>query len=209
MRKAGGAIRRKQAQETRRIGDGADRVERPAEKQSIEDQERRDGDEQNRHDRPHVGQGAFRGQRAEAREHQHAGDQHRGRDGRISQRHHEMGDEPDFDHDVARAETGEVNDGQELAARAREDGPPAPDQGNDQKHGRGQTSDAERRPDQEIAPLVLQQLEPVEHARQVSGFHISGEVRRIVGERARIEHVAIRDLAAIGRRRARARRAGP
>ena len=45
-----------------------------------------------------------------------------------------------------------------------------------------------------IAPLVLEQLQPVGDARQVARLHVGGEVRAVVGERARVEDVALGDV---------------
>ena len=84
---------------------------------------------------------------------------------------------PDFDHDVAGAEAGEIDDGAELAGVAAEDGAPAEDQRDQDQRQRRHAGNGKRRPEQQIAPLVLKQLEPVGHQRKVAGFDIGGEVR--------------------------------
>ena len=59
---------------------------------------------------------------------------------------------------------------------------------------RGDAGDGERRPQQQVAPLVLQQLEPVGDAREVARFDVGREVRPLVGEEAGVEHVAVGDV---------------
>ena len=65
--------------------------------------------------------------------------------------------------------------------------------GNGEQHRRRRAGDAERRPDQEIAPFVLQQFEPVGDARKVGGLHIGGEIGRVIGQQAGVEDIALGD----------------
>ncbi len=51
-------------------------------------------------------------------------------------------------------------------------------------------SDAERRPDQKIAPLVLKQFKTIGDSRQIRGLHIGGEIGGVIGEQPRIEDIA-------------------
>ncbi len=74
-----------------------------------------------------------------------------------------------------------------------EDGAPAEHQRDENQRQRGHAGDGERRPQQQIAPLVLEDLEPIGHLRQVAGLDVGREVRALVGERPGIEHVTVGD----------------
>ena len=54
--------------------------------------------------------------------------------------------------------------------------------------------DAERRPQQQIAPLVLHQLEPVGELQEVLHLDVGGEVRLVVGQHAGVEDVLVGHL---------------
>ncbi len=185
---------REAADQPQRVGQRADQVEHAVEEQAVADQQYADGDEDLRHHAPRAIEEAFREERAQPGEHQHAGDQHRGRDDGVAERQHELGDHSDLDHDVADPQAREIEDGAELAARARKHDPPAEDHRQQHQRCGGDAGDAERCPEEEIAPLVLQQLELVGDAPEVGGLHVGREIGALVGQRAAVEDIAVGDL---------------
>ena len=127
----------------------------------------------------------------------------------LAKRQREAADQADLDHDVAEPEAGEIDDGAELAGRSAEGGAPAEDAGQQDQRESRDDSHAERCPQHEIAPVVLEQVEPVERPRQVGKLFVAGEIgpgrwsaaarRRRIGGRS----------PASRRERDSARRAGP
>ena len=145
----------------------------------------------------HDRQDALREERAEPREHQHAGDEDRRRDGGVAERHHEMRDQADLDHDVAGAEAGEIDDAQRLARRLGEDRAPAPDERDGQQHGGGRGRRRRASPrsaDSPTRPATARAGRDRKDLRQVLGLHVSGEIGRVVGQLAGVEDVAVGDV---------------
>ena len=74
-----------------------------------------------------------------------------------------MRDQPDLDHDVAGAEAGEIERRSAICRAICENIVRQPQMtGMTEQHRAVEAGDPERRPDQQIAPLVLQEFEPVE-----------------------------------------------
>ena len=100
-----------------------------------------------------------------------------------------MGNQRHFDHDIAQAQTGEINHRLHLARIADKDRAPTEHHGQqDQRKGRD-TGKAQRHPDQQIAPFILQDLDPVEHIGQIGGLDIGGKIGMRIGQEACVEHV--------------------
>ena len=78
-----------------------------------------------------------------------------------------------------------------LAGRAREHRAPAEQHRQQDQHGGAAGRDAERCPEHEVAPVVLEQIEPVERLRQVGELLIGGEIWRVVGQRPGVEDILL------------------
>ena len=124
---------------------------------------------------PRAPRKAFGHEAAEAGEHQHAGDQHRGRYRGIGQRQHGVGDEADLDHDVAQAQAGEVKDAEQQARRAAGEAAPAEHHRDGDQHQPGEGRRWPAWPTAADSPIPAA-AQTVGDARQVARTQVGGEM---------------------------------